>query len=108
MVIRELRRRTNLNFLVTYADPSQGHLGTIYQATNWVYTGISEDMPLYDIGGGKPRHSRSLAHAYGTHSVKHFKEHGVDLKLVPQSPKRRHVYFLNSNWRGRLHCCVLP
>jgi len=27
--------------LVSYADASQGHHGYIYQATNWLYTGIS-------------------------------------------------------------------
>ena len=27
--------------LVSYADTKQGHLGTVYQATNWVYTGVS-------------------------------------------------------------------
>lgn len=27
--------------LVSYADSAQGHHGYIYQATNWIYTGIS-------------------------------------------------------------------
>ena len=50
MVMRSLKRHTGLKFLVSYADPAQGHLGTIYQATGWVYTGLSEAMPMYDIG----------------------------------------------------------
>src|ERR687892_2299441 len=32
IVIRALRKNTDLKFLVTYTDPAQGHLGTIYQA----------------------------------------------------------------------------
>ena len=75
ITLRSLRKYTNLKFVVSYADPSQGHLGTIYQATNWLYTGFSEAMPLYDIGDGKARHSRSLSHAYGSHSIKHFADH---------------------------------
>jgi hypothetical protein len=36
IVMRALKRNTSLIFLVSYADPAQGHLGTIYQATGWV------------------------------------------------------------------------
>lgn len=31
----------NLKIVVSFADPSQGHYGGIYQANNWVYTGMS-------------------------------------------------------------------
>jgi hypothetical protein len=34
----------NIKVLVSYADPSQGHLGKIYQATNWLYQKI-ENTP---------------------------------------------------------------
>lgn len=30
-----------LRLVVSYADPIQGHVGAIYQATNWVYTGAT-------------------------------------------------------------------
>ena len=108
LTLRSLKRHTSIRFLITYADPAQGHVGTIYQATNWLYTGLSEPMPLYDIGDGNVRHSRSLSHAYGSHSVKHFAKHGVNVRLVPQSPKYRYVYFLDSTWRSRLRAPVLP
>jgi hypothetical protein len=108
IVLRELRRHTEVRFLLSYADPSKGHFGTIYQATNWLYTGLSEATPLYDIGDGVVRHSRSLSHAYGTHSVKHFVSHGVAVKLVPQTAKHRYIYFLNPTWRQRLNVPVLP
>lgn len=108
VVLRSLRRHTNLKFLVTYADPAQGHMGTIYQATGWVYTRLSQATPLYDIGDGELRHSRSLSHAYGTHSARHFAQHGVDVKLVPQQAKHRYVYFLDPAWRTRLRAPVLP
>ncbi len=108
VVLRNLKKHTSLKFLISYADPSQGHLGIIYQATGWLYTGLSSAMPLYDLGDGKARHSRSLSHAYGTHSVKHFVDHGVDIKRVPQSPKHRYVYFLDQNWRDRLAAPILP
>ena len=108
IVLRSLRQHTTVKFLVTYADPAQGHIGIIYQATAWLYTGLSEAMPLYDLGDGKLRHSRSLSHAYGTHSVQHFARHGIAVKLTPQSAKHRYVYFLDPTWQQRLMVPVLP
>ena len=36
IVLRALRNRASVKFLVSYADPTQGHVGTIYQATGWL------------------------------------------------------------------------
>ena len=108
VVLRSLRKHTNLKFLLSYADPAQGHLGTIYQATGWIYTGLSQAMPLYDLGDGKARHSRSLAHGYGTHSVRHFQHKGVTIEVINQPPKHRYVYFLDPMWRGKLKAPKLP
>jgi hypothetical protein len=107
-VLRLLRKHTSISFLLSYADPSQGHLGTIYQATNWLYIGMSEPMPLYDLGDGKARHSRSVSHAYGSHSVAHLRRHGVPVTLLPQTAKHRYLYFLNRSWQERLMVPVLP
>ncbi len=46
--------------IVSYADPNNGHLGYIYQATNWIYSGestgkkkyIFEDGSTFDIRRG--------------------------------------------------------
>ena len=108
VVIHALRRNTRVKFLLTYADPAQAHVGVIYQATGWVYTGLSDAMPLYNLGDGRLRHSRSLSHAYGTHSVRHFADHGVELKVVQQSRKHRYIYFLDPTWRSRLQVSIHP
>ena len=108
VVLRNLRRHTNLKFIVSYADPAHGHLGIIYQATGWTYTGLSEATASYDLGDGKVRHSRSLGHAFGTRSVHHFAGHGIEVKLLPQSRKHRYLYFLEPAWRARLRGPVLP
>ena len=108
IVTRALKRNTRLKFLVSYADPAQGHLGTIYQATGWVYTGLSQATPLYDIGDGRHYHSRSLSHSFGSHGLAHFRRHGIGVKLVPQEAKHRYVYFLDPTWRARLRAPDLP
>jgi hypothetical protein len=108
VVLRYLRKHTRLKFLVSYADPTQGHLGIIYQATGWTYTGLSQATPLYDIGDGKHYHSRSLSHAYGTHGLSYFQTHGMDVKLVPQQAKHRYVYFLDPECKARLTVPACP
>lgn len=106
--IRYLKKYTKIKFLVTYADPTQGHIGIIYQATGWLYTGLSEAMPKFDLGDGIARHSRSLSHAFGSHSTKYFTECGLDVKVLPQVPKHRYIYLLRSELRSKLTTPVLP
>jgi len=108
IALRSLKRDTSLKFILAYSDPSAGHLGTIYQASNWLYIGLSSATPLYEIGDGILHHSRSLAHRLGTHSIRYLSSQGIDVKTVPQSPKHRYVYFLDETWRDQLMVPVLP
>jgi hypothetical protein len=108
IVVRSLKQNTSVKFVVSYADPAQGHLGIIYQATNWLYTGLSEPMPLYDLGDGVVRQSRSLAHSFGTHSKEYLSVHGIKVKLVKQSRKHRYIYFVDAKWKKWLKVPVLP
>ena len=108
VILRSLGRDTSVKFLVTYADPTAGHVGTIYQATGWLYTGMSEPSVLYDIGDGVLRNSRTLGHAYGTRSSRYFSEHGVELKGMRQEAKHRYVYFLDKAWSDKLNVPVRP
>jgi hypothetical protein len=107
MIMRSLRKETGLKFVVTYSDPANGHIGYIYQATNWLYTGLSSATPLYDIGNGIAFHSRTLAHSIGSHSIKYLAGNGVDVKIIPQAAKHRYVYFLDRSWLARLRVPTL-
>lgn len=44
--------------LVSYADSAMGHHGYIYQATNWLYTGLSDRHIQYRIEGLEGKHDR--------------------------------------------------
>lgn len=48
--------------VVSYADTSRGHQGYIYQATNWVYTGLNQihEKEWFDESG-KEIHQRTLS-----------------------------------------------
>ena len=102
IVARLLRKHTRVRFLISYADPAHGHLGTVYQAAGWTYIGRSSESDLYRVGNGKPQHSRSLAHRMGSHSMKYLSSRGLDIEPVRQQPKHKYVRFLDHTWAERL------
>ena len=48
-----------LKVCVSFADPSEGHIGRIYQAGNWIYTGIS-NKTIEFFYNGKWRHKTDI------------------------------------------------
>lgn len=108
VVLRSLVRNTTLKFVVTYADPSAGHLGTIYQAGGWFYTGISGPSVHYDLGDGVGRHSRTLGHALGTRSLRYLRRHGARVSPIERPGKHRYLYFLDKAWSDKLKVPVRP
>ena len=56
-----------LRCVVSYADPEQGHLGVLYQATNWAYLGASKaQREVYHPVTGAVLHKRSANALFGT------------------------------------------
>lgn len=51
--------------IVSYADTSQNHNGYIYQATNWIYTGLSAEFMDYMVKGYEHLHSASILDMVG-------------------------------------------
>ena len=62
--------------VVSYADTGQGHVGYVYQATNFLFTGTTKERT--DMGGRDGKHSR------------HSKDPSI---RVFRSSKHRYVYF---------------
>lgn len=50
--LRGLRAADVADAVVSYADPRQGHAGTIYKATNWTCTGLTEPGMVWRNGDG--------------------------------------------------------
>jgi len=79
--------------IVSYAEKNQGHVGTVYQATNWHYTGLSAKRTNWDVNGSQ-KHSQTLADQY---SASELREHyGNSFQVVDRPRKHRYVYF-NTN-----------
>lgn len=62
--IKLLRKRYPLRLLITYADTAQGHVGTIYKASNFTYHGLT--APKTDfiaVGDSKPRKTKGVKYS---------------------------------------------
>ena len=82
----------SLKLIVSYADEEQGHHGGIYQATNWIYDGLSsQSMKVFY--NGKWSHKKTVDDA------------GVnqdDLKKKYASGKHRYLMPLNKKMRKQI------
>ena len=95
LVGRAIRKLPGDLCIVSYADSKWGHIGAIYQACNFLYTGATK--PRTDMASKDGKHSR---HNLGDKSQRQFR-----------SAKHRHVFFKerkNGTLRSSLQYPVLP
>ena len=48
------------SIVVSYADTKENHTGIVYQATNFLYTGLSANVFNYQLAGEENKHSRGF------------------------------------------------
>ncbi len=100
MTIRMLREQNpGLRLIVSFADPTEGHNGSIYQAMNWVYTGKSAQDKAY-FYQGRWQHSREIrGGAFGT-SRKLADYSALETRAV--QGKHRYLYPLDRKMRKQI------
>lgn len=62
--LKRLKKETDIEVVVSYADPEYGHTGYIYQALNFEYHGKTNSDKILITPDGKKYHSRSLRVKY--------------------------------------------
>jgi hypothetical protein len=82
--------------VVSYADTDQGHIGYVYQATNWIYTGLSAKRTEWHVEGMDGLHGQTISDK--TRGMKNRAQAARDMfgdrfSLVNRSRKHRYVYF---------------
>ena len=98
--------------IVSYADGNHGHHGYIYQATNWIYTGITSMEKIYtDKKTGAIIHPRTVVSLFGSREETSLPKHIEVSKEV--SGKHRYFKFLGDRRQVKaMHDCfkylVLP
>ena len=99
-----LKENTDIKVLISYSDPMFGHVGTIYQATNWLYQGNNTMLVkgyLYKING-EMFHPRSAVAKFG--SVKHsvLLEVDKDYEKIEMKKKHRYIYILSKRDKKKI------
>ena len=85
--------------VVSYADASQGHVGRVYQATNWLYTGLSAEFIDTIIEGKEHLHSISITDSGGGRGSGGSRDerlrtiYGDRVKKVERARKHRYITF---------------
>jgi hypothetical protein len=82
--------RVNKEIIVSYAEIQQGHLGIVYQATNWIYTGLSAKRTNWQIEGIN-KHSQTIADKHTSAQLREI--YGEGFKLVDRPRKHRYIFF---------------
>ncbi len=99
--LRWLKKNTDLQAIVSFADPVHGHTGTVYKASNWEYMGLQKpDRPRLIINGSEV-HPRMAYDRFGTSSAKRISQMGHLVELKPREPKHKFVYFLRERSKRR-------
>jgi hypothetical protein len=94
--IRWLRKNTDMEMIITYADSTQGHVGTVYKASNFTYYGMT-GRRLNVMVDGKQYHERALTDysspIYDTIRAR-IKNNDIGIRIVKTQPKYIYYYKL--------------
>lgn len=99
--------------IVSYADTDQGHIGYIYQATNWVYTGLCKTPPMIEIGGVRKNFRSVIGADRLATNINGLKEKFDNVTVCETAGKHRYIYFIGTKkqkkeLRAALKYSVLP
>ena len=83
--------------VVSFAEVDQGHVGTVYQATNWIYTGLSAKRTNWTIEGVNS-HCQTIADKYTAAQVR--EKFGDAFSLKDRPRKHRYIY-INAKGKRR-------
>ena len=99
--IRELKRKSDYDFCISYADKTENHHGGIYQATNWTYVDFRPPRFMgFREENGNFLHCKTLYNRFGTSSVKYFeKNHSNWTKVFS---KGKYLYVMPLNKRKKI------
>lgn len=92
LIGRSLKLLPKPNIIISYADTAMNHNGYIYQATNFMYCGLSEKRTDWVLKEGN-KHSRGLSAQF---SYEEMKADTENFKFVDRSRKHRYIFFLGN------------
>lgn len=99
LVSASLRLLPKEKIVVSFADTEQGHKGTVYQAANFIYCGLSAKRTDWKVKGLEHLHGQTIADEF--RGVKNRSQamrdkYGDDFYLKPRSRKHRYIFIIGS------------
>ena len=97
LVGRSLQLLPQNKIIVSFADTEQGHKGTVYQACNFTYHGLSAKRTDWKVRGREHLHGQTIADEF--RGVKNRAQamrdkYGDDFYLHPRPRKHRYIYVI--------------
>lgn len=92
LVGNSLKQLPKPSIVISYADTGQGHVGYIYQATNFIYTGLSSKFTDPKVKGLEHQHHATYGHGKTNQQLR--EQYGDKLYFVERPRKHRYVYFV--------------
>lgn len=96
--LRWLRKNTDVDVVVAFCNPHDDEIGTIYQASNWSYLGLTPSSPVFLIDEQRV-HNRVLQGRHGTSNLEALRRiYGDRLRVVEGSGKHRYAFSLRKDF----------
>ena len=92
-------RQSGFEVLVSFADTSMGHVGVVYQATNWLYTGLSASHKDWVLIGNEGRHTRHTWDEWG--GIEGAKRAIPERMMQVERPRKHRYVFINAKGTRR-------
>lgn len=94
-ILRWLRKNTDFELVIAYADPDYGHKGTIFRASNWILVGVTQPGQILIVDGER-YHDRTLRvdKPYARKIQERLTMHDEAVSLEETSAKRIFLYRL--------------
>lgn len=106
-------KQLDKEIIVSFADTSQDHIGFIYQATNFMYCGLSARFTDVKVKGYEDMHHATYAHGMTISEVRE-KFGAENVWLEERSRKHRYIYICERQAKERvasqteISCVALP
>ena len=100
------KQSPKLKLVVSYADSDQGHIGSIYQAGNWIFDHtVKMDALLIN---GKKTHRKTVHSKYGFNSIERLRKNGINAEWIKGKPKYRYLMPLDKQTRKKIEILSKP
>lgn len=98
-LIANTMNKLDREIIVSFADSSQNHVGVVYQAANFIYTGLSAKFRDPKVQGLEHQHHATYANGLTNKEV--VEKFGDRVYWVDRPRKHRYVYFATSKSRRK-------